>query len=173
MKKELRRKYLNVRKSILNKNIKNNIIFNKVVNDQDVLKSSDILIYVSLIDEVDTRKLISYFLDLGKSIYVPRVFGRDMEFYKIRSFNDLRIGYKNILEPIGNEKIVNFDKAICITPGVCYNGEGYRIGYGGGFYDRFLSRNRVFSIGLCYRECLIDEAFNEKTDIYVDKIITD
>lgn len=173
MKRKLRRKYLDVRKNILNKNIKDNIIFNKVINDQDIFESSDILIYVSLDDEVDTRGLINYFLELGKNVYVPRVFNKDMEFYRIRGFEDLRVGYKNILEPVGIQKIVNFDKAICITPGVCYNDKGYRIGYGGGFYDKFLSRNKVFSIGLCYRECLTDEEFNEKLDVFIDKIITD
>lgn len=173
MKKELRRKYLNVRKNVLNKNIKDNIIFNKVINDQNVFKCNDILIYVSLADEVDTRDLINYFLELGKNVYVPRVFDKSMWFYRIKSFDDLKEGYKGILEPFGNDKIISFDEAICITPGVCYNEYGYRIGYGGGFYDKFFSKSGVFSIGLCYKECLIDEAFNEELDIPVDKIITD
>lgn len=173
MKRDLRKKYLNIRKSILDKSYKDDLIFNKVISDERVLVSEDALIYVSFGDEVDTKRLIRYFLDVGKKVYVPRVSGCEMNFYRIGSFNDLEKGYKNILEPVGDEMISNFSKAICITPGACFNRCGYRIGYGGGFYDRFLSRTLVFSIGVCYKECFIDEDFNEEYDVAVNRVITD
>jgi len=173
MKRELRRKYLNIRKRVLDKSCKDDLIFNKVISDERVLLARDILIYVSFEDEVDTRRLINYFLDNGKNVYVPRVCEKEMDFYRIDSFNDLVEGYKNILEPVGNEKISDFSKVLCITPGVCFNRYGYRIGYGGGFYDRFLSRSGVFSIGVCYKECLCDLEFNEEHDVAVNRVITD
>ena len=126
MKRDLRRKYLNIRKRVLDKSCKDDLIFNKVISDERVLLA-----------------------------------------------NDLVEGYKNILEPVGNEKISDFSKALCITPGVCFNRYGYRIGYGGGFYDRFLSRSGVFSIGVCYKECLCDLEFNEEHDVAVNRVITD
>lgn len=173
MKRELRRKYLDVRKNIFKRDKKDEAIFRKVIKEAFVREAKTILIYVSLKDEVDTRRLITYFLDNGKNVYVPRVCEKEMDFYRIDSFNDLVEGYKNILEPVGNEKISDFSKALCITPGVCFNRYGCRIGYGGGFYDRFLSRSGVFSIGVCYKECLCDLEFNEEHDVAVNRVITD
>ena len=60
-----------------------------------------------------------------------------------------------------------------ITPGVCYTKDGYRIGYGGGYYDRFYKENNVYKIGLCYMECLISDKFMNEYDQKVDEIITD
>lgn len=173
MKDKLRKEYLSRRKRVSNKMIKDNSIFNKLINDCDVLVSGNILIYVSFSDEIDTRNIISYFFSVGKKVYVPRVVGKNMEFYRNWSFKDLKTGYRNILEPVGREKIINFDKTVCIVSGICFNESFYRIGYGGGFYDRFLSENKMISIGLCYKECLIDEEFNDEWGVSVSKVITD
>lgn len=173
MKKDLRKKYLNIRKNILEKDKKDEAIFRKVIEEAVVKEAKTILIYVSLDDEVDTKKLIAYFLTEGFKVAVPRVDGKMMRFYYIESFNDLENGYKNILEPTRNCILVlDFDKSICITPGICFNKKGYRIGYGAGYYDRFLADKSIMSIGLCYKECLIEENFNDKFDVPVNKIIT-
>ena len=173
MKEDLRKKYLDVRKNILKKDKKDEAIFRKVIKEEFVRKAKTILIYVSLKDEVDTRGLITYFLVSGFRVAVPRVEGKVMRFYYIESFDDLEKGYRNILEPTCNCTLVlDFTETICITPGVCFNKEGYRIGYGAGYYDRFLAEKNIISIGLCYKECLIDEHFSDGFDIPVTKIIT-
>ena len=173
MKKDLRKKYLSIRKNILERDKKDKIIFNKVIGEEIIKEAKTILIYVSLIDEVDTKELIVYFLANGFRVAVPRVDGKMMRFYYIENFNDLKNGYKNILEPTRNCTLVlDFDKSICITPGICFNKKGYRIGYGGGYYDRFLAEKNIISIGLCYKECLIEENFSDKFDVPVNKIIT-
>ena len=173
MKRELRRKYLDVRKNILKRDKKDEAIFRKVIKEEFVREAETILIYVSLKDEVDTRRLITYFLASGFRVAVPKVDEKTMIFYYIESFNDLERGYKNVLEPTCDcTPVLDFTRTICITPGVCFNKKGYRIGYGGGYYDRFLAEKNIISIGLCYKECLIDENFSNEFDIPVNKIIT-
>ena len=173
MKEDLRKKYLEVRKNILKKDKKDEAIFRKVIEEEFVKEAKTILVYVSLKDEVDTRRLITYFFVSGFRVAVPRIDGKMMRFYYIESFDDLEKGYRNILEPTCDcAPVLDFTKTVCITPGVCFNKEGYRIGYGGGYYARFLAEKNIISIGLCYKECLIEENFSEELDIPVNKIIT-
>lgn len=173
MKEDLRKKYLEVRKNILKKDKKDEAIFRKVIEEEFVKEAKTILVYVSLKDEVDTRRLITYFFVSGFRVAVPRIDGKMMSFYYIESFDDLEKGYRNILEPTCDcTPFLDFTKTVCITPGVCFNKEGYRIGYGGGYYDRFLAEKNIISIGLCYKEYLIKENFSDEFDIPVNKIIT-
>ena len=172
MKKELRYKYLKIRENILNKNIKDNIIYNRVIKDNNVINSDLLLIYVSYNYEVDTLKIINYFLG-KKKIAVSRIDNDVMNFYYIDNTNELSRGYNGIFEPINNNIVTEFKNVVSITPGICFDKFGYRIGYGKGFYDKFYQKHNVFKIGLCYKECLIDRINYDKYDIPVDKVITD
>ncbi len=174
MKKSLRKKYLLLRKDVSGKKEKDSIIFDRVICNDKVILADTILIYVSLEDEVDTKKLISYFLKFGKKVAVCKVFGKEMKFYYINGFDDLVLGYKNILEP--KEyciEVLDFCNSVSITPGICFNMLGYRIGYGGGYYDKFYDKVSLYKIGICYKEFLIDDEFNDIYDVAVDEIITD
>ena len=152
---------------------KDNIIFDRVISNDKVTLADTILIYVSLKYEVDTRRLINYFLVSGKKVAVSKVLGKEMKFYYINSFDDLTFGYKNILEPKEYcVEVTYFHGSVSITPGICYNRIGYRIGYGGGYYDRFYKKVNLYKIGLCYKEFLIDDEFNDIYDVAVDEIIT-
>lgn len=111
-----------------------------------------VLIYVSFRSEVDTFPLIEQAVADGKAVFAPRVLGREMEFYRIFSRDDLAAGYRGILEPAGG---MSFDMwavdwmsrksdsrphiLVCL-PGAAFDRARHRIGYGGGFYDRYLCR---------------------------------
>lgn len=170
MKQELRIKYRNIRKNIKYKKIKDFIIFLKLITNKNIRKSKIILTYVSTNEEVNTVLLIKYFLK-RKLIAVPRVENNIINFYEIKSLKDLEKGKYNILEPLTKNKITNFNDAVCITPGICFSKDKYRIGYGKGFYDKFFSYNKVYSIGLCYKKCLIDSIPIDKYQKQVDEII--
>ena len=162
-----------LRKDVSCKKEKDNIIFDRVISNDKVILANTILIYVSLKYEVDTRRLINYFLVSGKKVAVSKVLGKEMKFYYINSFDDLVLGYKNVWEPKEYCVMVSdFSSSISITPGICYNRIGYRIGYGGGYYDRFYDKVNLYKIGLCYKEFLIDDEFNDIYDVAVDEIIT-
>lgn len=172
MKKLLRSKYKEIRRSIIDKEDRDNIIFNRVINNTKVIDADTLLIYVSNEEEVDTINIIKYFIN-KKKIGVPRIDNGIMNFYSINSLDELMEGYFGILEPTSNNKIEDFNNTVSITPGICFSYDLYRIGYGKGFYDKFYSNHNVYKIGLCYTECLIDKIDNDKYDIKVDEIITD
>lgn len=170
----LREKYLKIRKNIneLDRERYNNSIFTKIVNLEEYKQSKLLLVYVSLKDEVDTFKLIEHSLEIGKRVAVPKCINNDIEFFYIESLNELEKGKFNILEPKANKKVKDFDNSVCIIPGVTFDKEMSRIGYGKGFYDRFLKNYCGIKIGLAYRECICEKIDNEINDVKIDKIIT-
>ncbi len=173
MKKEfLRKKYKEKRDNIKNKVTKDNLIYQKVINNKDILSSKTLLIYISINSEVDTTKIINYFLNT-KNIAVPKIIDNNMFFCYVTNLNDLTPGKYNIPEPTNENIVTDFDNAICIVPGICYDKENYRVGYGKGYYDRFLSKNKIKTIGLCYKECMIEKIDNDKYDYKIDEVITD
>lgn len=173
MKKEfLRKKYKEKRDNIKNKVTKDNLIYQKVINNKDILSSKTLLIYISINSEIDTIKIINYFLNT-KNIAVPKIIDNDMFFCYVTNLNELTSGKYNIPEPTNENIVTDFDNAICIVPGICYDKENYRVGYGKGYYDRFLSKNKIKTIGLCYKECMIEKIDNDKYDYKIDEVITD
>lgn len=173
MKKEfLRKKYKEKRDNIKNKVTKDNLIYQKVINNKDILSSKTLLIYISINSEIDTIKIINYFLNT-KNIAVPKIIDNNMYFCYITNLNDLTPGKYNIPEPTNENIVTDFDNAICIVPGICYDKKNYRVGYGKGYYDKFLSKNKIKTIGLCYKECMIEKIDNDKYDYKIDEVITD
>ena len=172
MKDELRKKYLDIRNNITNRYKKDNLIYNKVINNEMVRNAKTILIYVSYRNEVDTLKIIDFFLN-KKDIAVPKVEDGVINFYYIKSMDELKKGSFNILEPITNKIVSDFSNCISITPGICFSSNMYRIGYGGGYYDRFFQDKNIYKIGITYEECMVEYIDNDKYDIVMDEIITD
>ena len=106
-------------------------------------EAETILAYVSYKSEVDTTLLIEQAFKDGKAVFAPKVAGHEMEFWKITSLNDLQEGYKGIREPIQSTSFLEWikvGKVMMWMPGAVYDREKHRIGYGGGFYDRYLNQ---------------------------------
>ncbi len=177
-KKELRSLFIEKRLKINedNKRESDKVIFDKLIKSDFFINSDVVLTYVSTKTEVDTRSLIEYSLMKGKTVAVPRCDKSTniIGFYRIKSLDDLEKGFFNILEPDRFcSELVKFKNALCIVPGLAFDKKGFRLGYGRGYYDRFLSSNDVNTVGLCYREFLVDELPVEGFDIAVDLILTD
>lgn len=173
MKEILRKKYLIERQNIQDKELKDKKIFQKVIHNEKIKKARKILIYVSLKEEVDTLNLIKYFLENSYLVAVPKVEGTEMHFFIIKSLEELKVGYKGIREPNNNDMVNDYKDWVCLTPGICFDKLGYRIGYGKGFYDKFFSKYNGYKIGLCYQELLIDSVKPNYFDIPVSEVITD
>lgn len=139
------------------------------------LEARTVYCYVSYNQEVDTRNLINRSLELGKEVAVPRVEGKDIAFYTISSLSDLKPGYQGILEPSGS-KVSKAERALMIFPGLAFDLKKNRVGYGGGFYDRYLASHRNISFektALAFDFQIMDALKAENYDEKVDRIVTD
>ncbi len=125
-------------------------------------------------------QLINHCLRLGKKLACPRCNDMDghMSFYYVNSSSCLQTGSYSILEPTGDclpveEDVLTDGKTVCIVPGLSFDSFGMRLGYGKGYYDRFLRSFGGRSIGLCYESFLSDRLPTAEHDIGVDIIITE
>ena len=138
-----------------------------------------LLAYVSFRSEADTRELITAALAEGKEVAVPRVRGKEMVFYRITALSDLTEGYMGILEPKEEmpraelEKYSPGEVFFCV-PGAAFDRSGGRIGYGGGFYDRFIGEFPHFTrTALAYEVQMADCVPREAHDFCVHRIVTE
>lgn len=130
------------------------------------------LLYYPLGKEVSTINLIKKLNALEKHIYLPVVCGDKMEFRKFETFECLKKGRFGIYEPAG--KLLDAVPDIMCVPGVVFDEECNRIGYGGGFYDKYLSAGGTFiKSALAYDFQVVDKIETECFDIPVDEIFTD
>ncbi len=179
-KSELREYYSQKRSSLNNLEIKklNNIIFSKFINSNIYKNSNKIMIYISFDSEIDTHRLINQILSDGKRVIVPITDSKNNKLIpsELYSMEELELGFYNILTP-KTEFIRVFDKTkldLIIVPGIVFDKTGYRLGYGGGYYDKFLhDLKNIPKISLCYDFQLIDSVPKESYDIPVNYILTD
>ena len=124
--------------------------------------------------EVDTVLMIEYALKVGVRIALPKVIGDNLLFLEVKSLKDVEESSIGIMEPKYYCEVVNEPNATVIMPGVAFDRGGNRIGYGGGYYDRFLAKEPNHKkIALTYDFQIYDILPMEKHDIKVDEIITE
>lgn len=176
----LRNKILNIRKNlILEEKIKlDEKIYSKLFNNEMFSKAKNIFIYISFGTEINTKPIIEKALEENKNIYIPKIYksDRSMKAIKLNSFKDLKENSMGILEPVQDGDYIDKENIdLIIVPGVVFDEEGNRIGYGGGYYDRYLSDIKEVSnkIALAYELQVLDFIGEEKHDIKVDYIITE
>lgn len=175
-KKALRKEVLNIRKNLTCEEveIKSRDIVNRII-ESDVYKQAEcIYAYMPLNKEVDVTMLIEDAWQKGKRVAVPKVHGKDMVFYYIESFDELAEGSFGIREPREGLRVAAEEEALLIIPGVVFDVKGHRIGYGGGFYDRYREKhNRHFALAPAYDFQVKEHIVSEEHDIVVDMLIFD
>lgn len=152
---------------------------NECIRNWEVYQNAELLLfYVSYRSEADTRQLMKEALEAGRNVAVPKVVGSDMVFYRMTEFSQLVEGYKGILEP-DTEKCKAVigglpKRTILFVPGCAFDKKGGRMGYGGGFYDRFMEQHPdMLKVALAYEEQLVEEVPREAHDKTVDVIVTE
>ncbi len=170
--KQSRKNMNSAEKETYDKKIKNKLLNLFIFRD-----SQTVLTYVSTDIEVDTRGLLEELFKSKKTVAVPRCENKDgdMAFYIIKSFDDLESGYCGVLEPIPQkcEILTEFENSVCIVPAFLFDKKGYRLGYGKGYYDRFLAKYTGITVGICYDNNITDSLFHGKYDRTVNMIVTD
>ncbi len=135
-----------------------------------------VLAYMSFSSEVSTHFLIKQAWEDGKQVAVPRCGAEGaMEFHRIRSFEDVKEGKYGIPEPV-NTEVVNPEKtkAVLLIPCVAFDESGHRLGYGGGYYDRFVEKHPTIPrILLAYELQKVEEVPAESWDIPAEIILTE
>lgn len=150
-------------------------IFEQLITVPEFKRADRIYTYVSMDNEIDTIMLIDYSLSLEKRVFVPRVSGRDMEFYEISDISELSPGYMGIYEPDINGKEPDYSRTgfMCM-PGLAFDKSYNRIGYGGGFYDKYLSvENKLYKAALAYEAQLLESIPAQDGDVRPDMIVTE
>lgn len=180
VKNNLRSKYKSLRMSISKKrkfdmDMK---VYNNLLSTYEYMNCSVLFTYVSKKLEVDTLNVIKSSIDLGKRVAVPRCKSskNEMEFYFINSLEDLILGAFDILEPreSKSEKVEEYpEDSLCLVPGLAFDFSGQRIGYGKGYYDRFLENYKGNTAGLCYSVCVRRNLPVEEKDKCVKILVTD
>ena len=182
-KEKLRKKMIKKRKNTFQNNglEKSKKIKRKILSLNEIQEAENIMIYVSYRSEVNTDDLIISLLHNNKNVFAPYCIKEEkkMEIVKINDPNkDLKKDSYGIKEPVkslrNNKKDPKILDAV-IVPAVAFSKKGYRIGYGGGYYDRFLPRlnDQAISIGINYNEMIFNSVPTEDHDLAVDLLVTD
>ena len=171
-KDELRKEMLLIRNNIFNKKNKSQLIVEKIINSEYFKNSKVIAFYKPLKNEVDINSLINYALSCGKIVLLPRVVDNEMIFLKIDSETLYEESSFHVFEPIYHEELVYYEKIdLMIIPGVAFSFDNNRLGYGKGYYDRFLKGEDTLKVGVCYKEQFLDCIPTDDNDVKMDLVI--
>ena len=151
----------------------------RIIGHQWFYRSDRLLIFASYGSEIETSEIISEALRTGKRVYLPKVEGEEMQFYKITSLEELTEGYRGIPEPDGSSEKYGYyeeeaDHTLMIMPGVAFDPYRNRIGYGKGFYDRFLADKealKIRTIAVGFQCQMVEEIPQDLNDIIPYQVI--
>lgn len=183
-KSEIRKEIFKIRKSLPSDTIvaKSKIIEEKV---KEKIKSCDydiILSYADFGGEVMTDSINEFIIESGLKLYLPRVLNKEnstMAFYKVDSLNKLVVDHYGIREPLIESEMFNYDsiedsKVLMLIPGVAFDKNNNRVGYGKGYYDSFLcKKDRIYKTALSFDFQIVDHIETDISDIKMDEIITE
>ncbi len=176
-KAELRKTALSARRAIPDKTRKSELIAERVFCDPDYIAARTVAVYKSLSSEVGTDLIIAHALHSGKRVVLPKVFGDTMDFFEIREGEKLQKSSFGVLEPAGEEsrRVSPEEFDLVLVPGLCFDRGGNRLGFGRGYYDRFLPLTRGKAVGLCFDEqlCTAEVIPTDEYDVKMHKIITE
>ena len=187
-KKDLRKERL-VRRGALSKQMryeKSKVIAERVTQLEPFKMSNKVLLYAPIRNEVETEEIYCIAKELQKDIYYPRVIGTEMEFYRMDETTELELSKYGILEPKPESTVVyvpdDEDTIFVVLPGAVFDRDGNRIGYGGGYYDKYLHwlgdqvpPKQICKVAVAYECQLVESGLIEKEihDIRMDYVITE
>ncbi len=176
-KKALRKELREIREADPDKKCKDNQICRLFLESNLYFKVDIVFMYYSVSDEVDTSALISSLRNRNISMAFPKCLDSEgnMIFYIVASTEELVDGMYGIKEPDVSKcsAAVPTENSLCVVPALSFDSQGYRLGYGKGYYDRFLENFSGASVGLCRENCLRDYLPRNEFDKKVDFLVTE
>lgn len=173
-KQELRRTIRERKRAMTEEEIveRSNALAEKFYNSPAYQAASTIYGYLPYNQEVRTVPMLQRALDDGKRVAVPKVYGDEMRFIYLEDLTQVSKGYAGIPEPIADAPVAEDKQALVLMPGLAFDPQGHRIGYGGGFYDKFLAKEPHHpTLALCYEFQMQAHLDTEEFDIPVDTVL--
>lgn len=177
-KKELRTAYRTKRSNIGEKEEKSHAIVARAMELPEVRAADALFIFYPLKDEVNLLPLMDYAKETGKKIAFPLCEDKDgsMRFCEVCSLDRLNEGYFGLREPSKDAPEVLPQNAVIFLPALAIDKKGYRLGYGKGYYDRYLAKHaelRPHTVGVIYKELIFDELPHDEYDLPCDTVVSD
>ncbi len=174
----LRKRFLAIRKELSNESraLLDSALFSNTVTLPEFKNSKALLCYYPIKGEPNIIPLIKYAQSAGKQIAFPisHESERRLSFHVVSDMSELIRGTYGIPEPPESApELTDFDGVFCLVPALAFSKSGQRLGYGGGYYDRFLSGFNGVSAGLCYSNFFVNKLPTEEHDIALDIIISE
>ena len=170
-KKELRKKYTKVRADVEDKEGKDRLIRENLRELEIYKKAKSVFVFISYKSEVDTRRIIEDILADEKKLLVPLVKGKEMIAVEVRGIDDLEPNKMGILEPKSGDEVTDVD--LTITPGLAFDKNGFRLGYGGGYYDKFFAKVDTVRMGIGYADQYVESLVHEDYDKALEYLLTE
>jgi 5-formyltetrahydrofolate cyclo-ligase len=141
-------------------------------NSQLYRSAKTIYGYLPYNQEVRTVPMLEKAIADGKKVAVPKVYGDEMKFIYLDDLSAVEKGYAGIPEPVADSPVADDETALVLMPGLAFDRDGHRIGYGGGFYDKFLAQEPNHpTLALCYDFQMLPKLQTEEFDIPVDQVL--
>lgn len=178
MKNRIRKEIMAKRNALSKEEIesKSEIIYQRVIVHPAFQNADLVFAYIDAKNEVQTRLLIEYAWKSGKKVAVPKVHGEIMKFYLITSYEDLEPGCFGIQEPkeTCEEVLIPMENSLVIMPGVAFDRQGNRIGYGKGYYDKYFSAYPdVYKIAIAFEVQIVPMVPADEFDVKADIVMTE
>lgn len=173
-KKELRRQIQQKKRAMSEEQIEaaSRELARKFLETQTYRDAKTLYGYLPYNQEVRTVPILAQALKDGKQVAVPKVYGEEMRFILLEGLSQVEEGYAGIPEPVADGPVAQDPTALVLMPGLAFDTEGHRIGYGGGFYDRFLEKEPGHpTVALCYDFQMLERLETQEHDIPVDMVI--
>lgn len=177
MKKEVRMGILEKRKALCTNKVEelSKKINQHILNWDKYKDSNKIMVYMAFRNEVKTMDIIKDSFSKSKIVVLPKSIKETSKIIPcvIENLDELKSGSYGIMEPYGNNIADRDTLDIIFVPGVAFDRNGYRIGYGAGYYDRFLAGYKGIKAGICYEMQIVEDAFHDAYDASMDYLITE
>ena len=173
-KKELRRQIRELKRAMTNEQIDaaSARLGELFLNCPQYKQAKTIYGYLPYNQEVRTVPMLEQAMKEGKRVAVPKCYGDEMRFIYMDDLSKVEKGYANIPEPIADDPVADDPTALVLMPGMAFTTDGKRMGYGGGFYDKFLAAEPNHpTVALCYAFQMVEDLPTEDYDIPVDCVL--
>ena len=151
---------------------KSGVLCRRFLETEAYCRAKTVYGYFPYNQEVRTVPMLEQAMRDGKRVAVPKCYGDQMRFIYMDDLSKVENGYANIPEPIADEPVADDKTALVLMPGMAFTAEGNRMGYGGGFYDKFLAAEPDHpTVALCYDFQMVDYIPTDDYDIPVDRVL--